>query len=68
MPLYGTQIQLPENSIAYEYLKDELKALDVTFEDFNPNSKQLCFKGMYRKMLIKPTGVSFKTISHLLSK
>jgi tRNA(Glu) U13 pseudouridine synthase TruD len=47
---------------------DEIKALNLTEEDFTQKGKKLCFKGMYRKMIIKPSNVSSSIISHCNAK
>jgi tRNA(Glu) U13 pseudouridine synthase TruD len=56
---------LPEHSLARSYLTDELEALGLTEEELSSNySKKLCFKGMYRKIVVKPNCVTFRIISH----
>ena len=47
---------------------DELKPLNLNEEDFTQKGKKLCFKGMYRKMIIKPSNVSHQIISHCNAK
>ena len=63
-PLYGPTSQVPENCILDKYIKDELQLLDLEPKDFIENSKLLCFKGNFRRMLIKPDHVEHRIIRH----
>jgi hypothetical protein len=47
-----------------KYLIDELIKLDLHKSEFNDKSKALCFKGAYRKCVVKPPQIDFEIISH----
>ena len=47
---------------------EELAELGLKEEDFSENAKKLCFKGLYRKMVIKPKKVDHRIIKHQNSK
>lgn len=67
-PLYGPSTIIPPESILYSYIQDVLHSLELTDQDFVKNSKLYCFKGQFRKAIVKPAKADFKIISHMNPK
>jgi tRNA(Glu) U13 pseudouridine synthase TruD len=68
LPLLGPQIQLKEGSWLQNAVLDELKALNLTEEDFSHAAKAQNAKAAWRKMLVKPEVIDYGVISHKAPK
>jgi tRNA pseudouridine13 synthase len=54
IPLYGNEINIPENNVIGNIIKDLLKQDDITREDFINSKQEFFIRGGYRFLIAKP--------------
>lgn len=64
LPLLGPQTNLPQGTWLAESLADELKAINLTKDDFMHSAKAQNAKAAWRRMLVIPEVVDHEIMAH----